>query len=48
MRAALSDLRSAKHHLEHALHNKGGERVEALEHINQAIRSVEEGMHNGR
>jgi len=48
MRAALADLRSAKNHLEHALHNKGGERVEAIEHINRAIRSVERGMANGR
>jgi hypothetical protein len=47
MEAALANLRSAKGHLEHALHNKGGERVDAIEHINRAIRSVERGIANG-
>ncbi len=48
MRAALADLRSARHHLEHALHNKGGERVRGIEEIDRAIHAVEEGMANAR
>ncbi len=48
MEAGLRDLRSAKAHLERAMHNKGGERVEAIEHIDRAIRSVEIGIRNGR
>jgi hypothetical protein len=47
MEAALASLRNAKGHLERAMHNKGGERVEAIEHINRAIRSVERGIANG-
>ena len=48
MHAALADLRSAKMHLEHAMRNKGGERVEAIEHVNRAIRAVERGMEHAR
>jgi hypothetical protein len=44
MEAALADLRSAKHHLERAMHDKGGYRVKAEEQINAAIHSVERGM----
>jgi hypothetical protein len=44
MQAALADLRSAKHHLEKAMHDKGGYRVKAEEQINAAIHSVERGM----
>jgi hypothetical protein len=44
MRAALADLRSARRHLEHAMHNKGGERVRGIEEIDRAIHTVEEGM----
>jgi hypothetical protein len=44
MQAALADLRSAKHHLERAMHDKGGYRVKAEEQINAAIHSVERGM----
>jgi hypothetical protein len=44
MEAALADLRSAKHHLEKAMHDKGGYRVKAEEQINAAIHSVERGM----
>jgi hypothetical protein len=44
MRAALADLRSARHHLERAMHNKGGERIHAIEEVDRAIHAVEEGM----
>ena len=44
MEAALASLRSAKHHLERAMHDKGGYRVKAMEQIDGAIRSVERGM----
>jgi hypothetical protein len=48
MKAALADLRSARRHLEHAMHNKGGQRVHAIEEVDRAIHAVEEGMANAR
>jgi len=44
MQAALASLRSAKGHLERAMHDKGGYRVKAMEQIDNAIHSVERGM----
>ena len=44
MEAALSHLEQAKMSLEHAEHNKGGFRVKAIEHVNQAIAAVREGI----
>ena len=38
---ALASLRRAKEHMEHAAHDFGGHRVEALEATNQAIRQLE-------
>jgi hypothetical protein len=48
MEAALRDLRAAKGHLEKAMHNKGGYRVEAMETINRAIVEVEKGIQVGK
>lgn len=48
MREALAALRNARGHLEHALHNKGGERERALKHVDEAIHEVEAGMAIGR
>ncbi len=47
MEAALGHLEMAKASLEKAEHNKGGFRVKAIEHINQAITSVREGIAAG-
>jgi hypothetical protein len=47
MESALDSLQSAKVSLERAAHNKGGYRVRALEHVNEAIREVQEGMRVG-
>lgn len=47
MESALGSLQNAKVSLERASHNKGGYRVRALEHVNQAIREVEEGIRVG-
>jgi hypothetical protein len=47
MEAALGHLEQAKTALERAEHNKGGFRVQALEHCNQAIASVRKGIEAG-
>jgi len=44
MEAALGHLEQAKAALERAEHNKGGFRVKALDHCNQAIAAVREGI----
>jgi hypothetical protein len=44
MEAALGHLEQAKATLEKAEHNKGGFRVKAMEHVNQAIAAVREGI----
>ncbi|HEX8951848.1 MAG TPA: hypothetical protein VF997_02015 [Polyangia bacterium] len=44
MEAALGHLEQAKSALEKAEHNKGGFRVKAIEHVNQAIAAVREGI----
>jgi hypothetical protein len=44
MEAALGHLEQAKASLERAEHNKGGFRVKAVEHVNQAIAAVREGI----
>jgi hypothetical protein len=41
IREALGSLRRAKEHLEHAAHDFGGHRVEAIEATNQAIRQLD-------
>jgi hypothetical protein len=41
IREALGALRRAKVHMEHAAHDFGGHRVEAIEATNQAIRQLE-------
>ena len=41
IREALESLRRAKAHMEHAAHDFGGHRVEALEATNQAIKQLE-------
>jgi len=41
IREALGALRHAKEHMEHAAHDFGGHRVEAIEAANQAIRQLE-------
>jgi hypothetical protein len=41
IREALASLRRAKEHMEHAAHDFGGHRVEAIEATNQAIRQLE-------
>lgn len=48
MRAALENLRAARHHLEHAEHNKGGWRVRAIENTDRAIHETEAGMEHAR
>jgi hypothetical protein len=47
MDAALGHLEQAKASLERAEHNKGGFRVKALEHVNQAMAAVREGIAMG-
>jgi hypothetical protein len=44
MEAALGHLEQAKASLEKAEHNKGGFRVKAVEHVNQAIAAVREAI----
>jgi multidrug resistance efflux pump len=44
MRAARTDLQQARAQLQKALHNKGGHRLKAIEHINAAISQVTLGM----
>lgn len=44
MRAARTDLQQARAQLQAALANKGGHRVKAIEHVNQAIVYVNDGM----
>jgi hypothetical protein len=44
MTAAIQHLREAQKNLESATHDKGGHRVTALQHINQAIAEVEAGI----
>lgn len=44
MEAALGHLEQAKTALERGEHNKGGFRVKAIEHVNQAIAAVREGI----
>jgi hypothetical protein len=44
MAAALEHLRMAQQELQKAAPNKGGHREKALEHTNQAISQVEEGI----
>lgn len=41
IREALESLRRAKEHMEHAAHDFGGHRVEAIEATNQAIKQLE-------
>jgi len=41
IREALAALRRAKEHMEHAAHDFGGHRVEALEATNNAIKQLE-------
>lgn len=41
IRAALAALRDSKAHLEHAAHDFGGHRVEAIRAIDEAIRQLE-------
>ena len=41
IRAAIASLRHAKEHLEHAAHDFGGHRVEAVEAVNKAIEQLE-------
>lgn len=41
IREALASLRRAKEHMEHAAHDFGGHRVEALEATNKAIHQLE-------
>ena len=44
MWAAIKLLRQAKRQLGLAAHNKGGHRVAAIQHIDQAIRQVRQGI----
>lgn len=44
MTAAIQHLREAQKNLESATHDKGGHRVNALQHINQAIAEIEAGI----
>lgn len=44
MEEALRLLRDAKGVLEKASHDKGGHRAKAIEHVNEAIKEVEEGI----
>lgn len=44
MTAALQHLQEAAKNLENAAHNKGGHRAKALDHVQQAIREVQEGI----
>jgi hypothetical protein len=44
IRAALRELREAKHELETAAHDFGGHRKEAIESIDNSIRQLEEAL----
>jgi hypothetical protein len=44
MENALNSLRAARASLERAEHNKGGWRVTAIQHVDQAITAVQNGM----
>jgi len=44
MRAALSQLKAAKHQLKVSTHDKGGHRVKAMALTTQAIQQVEKGI----
>ncbi|MBV8858927.1 MAG: hypothetical protein JOZ02_18490 [Acidobacteria bacterium] len=48
MQAALDKLQSARSNLEAASEDKGGHRVKALEHVNQAIDEVKAGIEYDR
>jgi len=48
MQAALADLEAAKTELQHAEHNKGGHRVNAIGFVNAAITSVNRGIQYDR
>ena len=45
IREAIASLRRAKEHLEHAAHDFGGHRVEAIRATDEAIRQLEECLH---
>ncbi len=45
IREAIASLRRAKAHLEHAAHDFGGHRVEAIRATDEAIRQLEECLH---
>ena len=47
MESALSSLQAARSSLERAAHNKGGHRLRALEHVQQAIAEVQTGIQVG-
>jgi hypothetical protein len=44
IRAAIRELREAKKELEHAAHDFGGHRVEAIEAVNVAIKQLEKAL----
>jgi hypothetical protein len=44
MRAARTDLQTAKNQLQQAMHDKGGHRAKALSLVNQAIAQVNQGI----
>lgn len=48
MQAALRALRTARAELQAASRDKGGHRVRALDHVNQAIAEVERGIEYDR
>lgn len=48
MQKALTNLRQARQNLDRATADKGGHRERALEHVNQAINEVEEGIRYDR
>jgi hypothetical protein len=48
MDAALSDLHSARDHLQAAEHNKGGHRATALRYVDMAIDEVRAGIDDAR
>ena len=45
-RHPIEHLEKAKYHLEHAEHNKGGERVEAINQVNEAIAAARKYEHH--
>ena len=44
IRAAINSLRRAKEHLEHAAHDFGGHRVEAIRATDEAIKQLQEAL----